>query len=415
MNKKQMMVEMSAEAIDGDGWYYASLDLPATDYQIRDALQRLRMLPERKALMTISIYNCTLIPALNDMRIDSNNIEEINFLAHRLDSLNEDEKYVFKANIPKTLDNEGGILSITRLINSTYGLDKVSVISNVSDLRELGQFVIDNELTDEVKNVPPASRHLLDKYKVGQKQCNADGGVFVNGRYIVAGEYEMPTVYDGKTLLFPEDKTDWVFKLLLNDPSKSEGKDEVWIELPMDEAKANEIARQNDLPTMKYGIYYGFESSIPQIDEVQFKNPFAFVQVNKLAEKIKDMSEPTLIKFKAILEAEIPTYMQEVSNIANRISEYDFESISHSESTFFKKYLLYQMDTRFDYNWLKNIGFEPDAVKLKNKLGITITDYGPVSARGRSLTELVPYGDEMPNESMGIETEDSGMGGMKLE
>ena len=40
--EKQMRIELANEYPGGDGYYYASLELPAEEYEIRDALQKIR-------------------------------------------------------------------------------------------------------------------------------------------------------------------------------------------------------------------------------------------------------------------------------------------------------------------------------------------------------------------------------------
>ena len=89
------------------------------------------------------------------------------------------------------------LVSMTDLINMTYGLDSVMIASNVGTDRQLGQFVIDNELNEDVNAIPETSLYLLDLERIGSLQRQVDGGVFVGNCYVVAGAFEMPHVYDG--------------------------------------------------------------------------------------------------------------------------------------------------------------------------------------------------------------------------
>lgn len=77
------------------------------------------------------------------------------------------------------------------------GLDGVMIASNVGTDRQLGQFVIDNELNEDVNAIPETSLYLLDLERIGRLQRDVDGGVFVGNCYVVAGAFEMPHVYDG--------------------------------------------------------------------------------------------------------------------------------------------------------------------------------------------------------------------------
>ena len=421
MSQKQMMVEMSVVSIDGAGWYYASLYLPATDYEIRDALERLRMIPKRDTVMTVNVYNCDLISELDEIRLDSNNIEEINYLANRLAALNSDERCVFKAILPKYINFDEEPLSIKDLINCTFGLEKVSVISHVSSYRELGEFVIENDLSPLVSNVPENARYLLDKHAIGKAQCEANGGVFSDGRYIVTGDYELPKVYDGKTLPFAQDKTDWVFRFLVvgeYNPFSEESVDTgEWIEFTIDKSVADDIAQKHDTGDLEKCRWVEYETTIPQIEEPHFDSDFSFDSLNRLALKIKEMSPSDQIKLKAILSASMPSGIETALKAADSINEFEFENISRDSGTFFKNYIAQKMDAGFDIRWLERLNAYIEGDKLLKKLGASATDYGTVSAKGRSLYEIVPFDDEALSEN--TESQNNGasgisMGGIKL-
>lgn len=199
---KQITIEMVNEYPGRDGFYYADLELPAEEYEIRDALQRSRDFGQMDGYREISILNCDLLSALVGVRLDPPTLDELNFFVKRLDGLNEEEWLVFRAVSRRILpDNpEGELVSVKDLINCTYGLDEVMLASNVGNDEQLGQFVIENDLHEDVASIPDNALYLLDKKQVGRLQRRNDGGVFIDGFYVVAGDYEMPEIYDGKTL-----------------------------------------------------------------------------------------------------------------------------------------------------------------------------------------------------------------------
>lgn len=90
---KQMKVEISTpKGLNGE-WLYASLDLPAEEHEIRDALHRARVMSNDDERY-LSVYDCDAIPMLSFARVETEGIEELNFLAQRLDSLEEHERNV---------------------------------------------------------------------------------------------------------------------------------------------------------------------------------------------------------------------------------------------------------------------------------------------------------------------------------
>lgn len=136
-NRKIMRLELSAEKALNGGYYYAELLLPAADYEIKDAMQRTRA-GGRENTVEVSILECDILPDLQDIRLDTFSLDELNFLAKRLASLPDEELPVFYAVTEQIFnDADENPVSIKDLINCTYGLDTVPVAHNVSNLSEL--------------------------------------------------------------------------------------------------------------------------------------------------------------------------------------------------------------------------------------------------------------------------------------
>lgn len=85
-NKRKTTVELSAKNPAG-GYFYAELDLPATEGELRDAMHKLR----NSGFGDITILNCPAIPELSDTRLDVPTIDELNFFAERVSELSEEE------------------------------------------------------------------------------------------------------------------------------------------------------------------------------------------------------------------------------------------------------------------------------------------------------------------------------------
>ena len=68
--EKDIQIELSAESEVGSGYYYASLELPASREQIRDAQQKARWTDSPTQLRTIGVTSCAVIPNLVFARLD---------------------------------------------------------------------------------------------------------------------------------------------------------------------------------------------------------------------------------------------------------------------------------------------------------------------------------------------------------
>ena len=402
---KQIKLEIAAENPESRSWLYADLQLPAEEHEIRDAFQRARI-TSPDTYHEFSIYECEAIPALPFRRLDSPSLDELNFLAKRLDSLNEEERLVLQAVSPKILKvGEDELVSPKDLINMTYGLDEVSIISNVGNAQQLGQFVIENDLHTDVEAVPDDSVYLLDRTRIGQLQQQNDGGVFIDGKYIVTAEYELPEVYDGKNLPM-ENPTSWfAFKMDVTRPPASDDLGEVeaiaeTLTLPVDRADADELAKRLGMERIEDCVYLGFESSIPQIDADKFGDMHDFDQLNNLSEMMLEMSPSDQVKFKAVLSAEEPEKIEQILDIARSLNQYEFAPMVEDEAHFFKSYLLRHLDEKIDPRWLDSLLARNEGTELLERVGGTLTDYGVISSRGGSLYDPVPRSEPTESEEL---------------
>lgn len=404
VKEKTLTIELSHENPLGDGYFYSMLDLPAEEHEIRDAIQRARMIGREESFRSIGILDCGAWPELLYYRLDSPTIDELNFFANRIAQMDDSELAIFRTVAPKVLGSPADeILSMKDLINCTYGYDEIMVASNIRTDEQLGQFIIENELHDDVNNIPESSLYLLDKAKIGALYRTSLNCDLTDGYAIFAGDYKPPEIYDGKQL--PETAVeDWyAFRLQIAPPPTedvSEVEDKaVWITLPMARQAADRIARELGMGSIEECAYLDFESSVPQITADQFGDMQFFDKLNGLAEKLPYLSPQEQMKFKAVLSAEHPADLDDIGDVIANLNKYELSAYVDSDSDFFKDYLAHHLDSQFDRTWLDTVLLNTEASKLLDRIGATNTDYGVISARGRSLYELVPY-DKQPAKKL---------------
>lgn len=188
--------------------------------------------------------------AARGIRLDSPTLEELNYLAYRIGQLSEIERVAMQGVVKRCLDDGAfdGIVPIQDIINMTYGLDELNVLIGVDDDFSLGNFVLDNDLDDDLTGLTENVLDMLDMKQVGRRFREREGGIFIRNCYVSAGEYEFPAVFDGRKLpkdIYCEDST--VFRLKIGQHSAKHAGGTVeraeWIELPISREQADRIAK----------------------------------------------------------------------------------------------------------------------------------------------------------------------------
>ena len=374
-------------------YFYSQLELPASDGAVYDALQKARA-TDRDAAMEISVINSPYLPEFADTLIDGINIWELNMLAEKLEELYRDDySSLEKLNALFLYRKEQGFyedgVSLSELLNMTYGLDNVICYSKIENTESLGEMLIDQRMTDGIVEVTDQNAYYLDKKQIAQTRISQKKGLFYEGNYYETADFKMPNVYKPDE----QPKKDYsdlksAFKLLMMFGNS----EEKWVDLPT-EKREFENCR-----------CIGYETAIPQIKSAYFYKTENFTKLNAVAKAFMAMSERQRVAFKAVLQAEKISDLDEVIETAKNISDYEIEPYAYAEPDFFQAYLMHFLDSRFDTAWLYDTLSDTADQMLLKKLHAKFSDYGIISARNQPLYSIVPF-DE-PDESDEIDCEE---------
>ena len=395
---------------------YATCWLPATEQQLKDFMQRARFHP-RMEDYSFHILSCPPVQEIAEMRIDTFSLEELNFLAKRLAVLPETEISAMNA----LLQDDGivphdqmELVSLRDLINMTYGVEDLPVVADIFSLRDLGEYVIENELHPDIENIPEDCRYLLDRERIGELQRDCDDGVIIDGMYVATQDFTMPDVYNGVDLPETDEDKKVVFRLLISQApyaSADETRDSAeWISLPISPKEADRIAGLHGEGHIEDCMLYDMESAFPSLNLNTFNDMMDFRHLNELAGWYLAMSQREQIKYKAVLEAEPELNAERALQLAKELPAYELSYYSLSPKEFFRDYVSHFTDNRFDGRWFDEITEPAAAAELLRKLGATQTNYGVVSAYGGQLfTPISRFEDQTENESAGQTASDAEM------
>lgn len=367
---------------DTDDERVAYVTLPANKNTMIDAMDRERIFGRTSTHIT----ECKDFPELVDIEFsEPPMLDELNFLAKSLEEISADtsEKYAYRALLKKPMD------TINEAINRTYNLQTIPVYP-CTGYAEYGEIVLDNNLLEELRDVPDEVYSLLDAEKVGRAMAEREGGVFIDEYYAVADSYEPALVYSEQ---LPEPPEDWLFRLeVAGIPAKDEDIYKMKTEtltLPADEEFMQDIAEAVGENRIEDCVYFKFESAIPQITAEHLCNMERIGVLNDIANKYAELSRENAAKFKAILENEKQFKLEKAWRVLNLLDSFEFDNSVNSLAEFGENYLSKMLPPDFDRTLLQSVHATDMARKILDKTGGALTDYGALSSSGGHLYSMI--------------------------
>ena len=295
---------------------YAKLDLPASPWELWDALDKVRLQKEDILYMEIDDYYAFeyLAPHLEELDISLN---ELNDLAAQLAALDEVQEVAFdgflRMEVQNKVDTNGGVITLQDLRDLAVSAktDCYHVVDAADDA-QLGRFYAENEFVPELDGISNEVFEMLDFAGIGRMMRCSENGVFVGSLYVLR-DGELTTAPPVQKTL-PE-KPGYLFRLTLGlHPDIGDART-VTLDLPAAEGELLDAQEQLGVEGWEGVTVIDYDGIIPYAAEFT-DLPMELEEFNEIAKAVQDMPFPEkqLPKLKALLE------QFEVRDIATAIS-----------------------------------------------------------------------------------------------
>ena len=303
MGKKIFEVYLAKEGIPNNE-AYAKLDLPASPWELWDALDKVRLQTDDILYMEIEDYDAFayLAPHLDGLDISLN---ELNDLAARLATLDEVQGIAFEGlfsmEVQKKVNTNGGIITMQdmRDLAVSAKTDCYHVVDAADDA-QLGRFYAENDFVPELEGISDAVFEMLDFAGIGRMMRCSENGVFVGNCYVLRDSELTAAPPCAKGL---PSKPSYLFRLTLGLHPDFKDVRTVTLDLPATEAKLS--AAQEQLGTLKWEntVVLNYDGILPNAASFADR-PVELEAFNELAAVVRDMSSPEkqLPKLKALLK-----------------------------------------------------------------------------------------------------------------
>ena len=283
---------------------YAKLDLPASPWELWDALEKVRLQTDDILYMEIEDYYAFehLAPHLDGLEISLN---ELNDLAALLSALDEVQEVAFdgflRMEVQNKVDINGGVITLQDLRDLAVSAktDCYHVVDAADDA-QLGRFYAENDFVPELDGVSNEVFEMLDFAGIGRMMRCSENGVFVDSLYVLR-DGELTTAPPVQKTL-PE-KPGYLFRLTLGLHPDIGGNRTTELDLPASEEAL--AAAQEQLGTLNWEntVVLNYDGILP--NAAFFADlPSELEAFNEFAKAVQDIPFPEkqLPKLKALLE-----------------------------------------------------------------------------------------------------------------
>ena len=323
MAKKVFAVYLAKEDVPNSE-AYATLELPASPWELWDAMEKVRLKDGEALYMEIDDYYAFeyLAPHLEELDISLN---ELNDLAARLATLDEVQGIAFEGlfsmEVQKKVNANGGVITLQDLRDLAVSAktDCYHVVDAADDA-QLGRFYAENEFIPELDGISDEVFKMLDFAGIGRMMRCSENGVFVGSLYVLR-DGELTTAPPVQKTL-PE-KPGYLFRLTLGlHPDYGDDRT-VTLNLPASEKELEEA--QGRLGTLQWEntVVLDYDGIIPYAAEFA-DLPMEMEAFNEFAKAVKNIParQVQLPKLKALLEQFEVQDIGTAILLAERMDEY---------------------------------------------------------------------------------------------
>ena len=295
---------------------YAKLDLPASPWEVWDAMEKVRLQTDDILYMEIEDYYAFayLAPHLDGLEISLN---ELNDLAAQLAALDEVQEVAFdgflRMEVQNKVDTNGGVITLQDLRNLAVSAktDCYHVVDAADDA-QLGRFYAENGFIPELDGISDGVFEMLDFAGIGRMMRHSENGVFVNSLYVLR---------DGELTTAPPcpkelpKKPGYLFRLTLGFHTDIGDERTVTLDLPASEKELEDAQEQFGTLNWENTVVLNYDGILP--NAAFFADlPSELETFNEFAKAVQDIPFPEkqLPKLKALLK------QFEVQDIATAIS-----------------------------------------------------------------------------------------------
>ena len=314
------------------------------------------------------------------------NVEELNYLAKRLDGFDIGEATQFQAMAHKL-----ELFELKDLINLTFCCQQTTVITDFSDLAAVGR---DHYMNLHGGCATVTELEALDGEETALRLIESGSGTITPYGVIYDNDMKLEQVYDGQ--FFPcyyyEPRATMVAATPKSEPENTEHI--TWLYLPMAQEEIDRVLQRSGITEPADARLRLEHSQLPdEVNVLLDMEHESLADLNALAQETNALSKDDIKKLGAVVTLAKPQNAEQVKNLAENLDLFDFAPDAHSPAEY-GKYMI-QQSGHFDYdaNLDDFYDYEGYALQRMNNEDGIFTDRGYIAYKGYiSLEEVMDGG-----------------------
>ena len=322
------------------------------------------------------------------------NVEELNYLAKRLDSFDTGEAAQFQAMAHKL-----ELFELKDLINLTFCCQQATVISDFSDLAAVGR---DHYMNLHGGSAKTEQLDALDGEETARRLIESGSGTITPYGVVYDNGMKLEQVYDGRCFpcYFYEPKP---IAVALTSKVELEDTEHItWLYLPMVQEEIDRALQRAGI-TDPTDVWLRLEDTqLPnEVDVLLDMEQESLADLNTLAQATEALSSDAIKKLGAVVALAKPQNAEQVKNLVENLDLFDFAPGAHSPAEY-GKYMI-QRSGHFDYdeNLDEFYDYEGYALQRMNEEDGMFTRRGYIAYKGYTSLAEIMDGSQSSHMEMG--------------
>ncbi|MFQ7135098.1 MAG: antirestriction protein ArdA [Oscillospiraceae bacterium] len=322
------------------------------------------------------------------------NVEELNYLAKRLDSFDTGEAAQFQAMAHKL-----ELFELKDLINLTFCCQQATVIADFSDLAAIGR---DHYMNLHSGCAKTEELDALDGEATARQLIESGSGMITPYGVVYDNGMKLEQVYDGQ--FFPcyyyEPNAITVAVTAKSEPEDTEHI--TWLYLPMAQEEIDRTLQRAGI-TAPLDIQLRLEDTqLPnEVDVLLDMEQESLAGLNVLAQATDELSSDDMKKLGAVVTLAKPQNAEQIKNLVENLDLFDFAPGAHTPEEY-GKYMI-QQSGHFDYdeNLDEFYDYEKYGLQRMGEEDGMFTDRGYIAYKGYTSLAEIMDGSQSSHMEMG--------------